>query len=85
MPGEGRAQICFGWGRNANSRGAGVDGARAYVVTGQPEKAIDELEQLLKVPYHLTPAWLRIDPTWDPLRSNPRFKRLVEGGATPAA
>jgi serine/threonine-protein kinase len=55
--------------------------ARTYVVTGRAEQAIDQLEQLLKVPYNLTPAWLRIDPTWDSLRNHPRFKRLVEGTA----
>jgi serine/threonine-protein kinase len=55
--------------------------ARIYLVTGQPDKAIDELEELRKFRYDLTPAWLRIDPTWDALRKNPRFKRLVEGTA----
>ena len=52
--------------------------ARIYIMVGQPEKALDRLEPLLKKPYYLSPGWLRIDPTFDPLRSNPRFKRLVE-------
>ncbi len=50
---------------------------RIYVLAGEHEKALDELEALLKMPYELTPAWLKIDPNFDPLRSNPRFQRLV--------
>ena len=38
-----------------------------------------QFEPLLKNPYDLSSAWLRIDPTSDPLRSNPRFKHLLEG------
>jgi len=52
--------------------------ARIYVVVGQPEKALDQLEVLLKIPYFLSPDWLRIDPNFEPLRKNPRFQRLVE-------
>jgi adenylate cyclase len=53
--------------------------ARIYILVGEPEKALDQLEPLLKVPYFLSPGWLRIDPTFDPLRNNPRFRKLVEG------
>ncbi len=52
---------------------------RIYLLVGEPEKALDQLESLLKQPYYLTPAWLKIDPTFEPLRKNPRFEKLVKG------
>ena len=52
---------------------------RIYLLVGEPAKALDQLEPLLKVPYYLSPGWLKIDPTFAPLRDNPRFKRLVNG------
>jgi eukaryotic-like serine/threonine-protein kinase len=55
--------------------------ARIYILTGEPEKAIDILETLLRVPYFLSPGWLRVDPNFDPLRNNPRFARLENGGS----
>ena len=54
---------------------------RIYLLVGEPEKALDRLEPLLRVPYTLSPEWLRIDPTFDPLRENPRFQRLLARGS----
>jgi len=53
--------------------------ARIYLLVGEPEKALDQLERLLKVPYYVSPGWLKIDPAFAPLKGNPRFERLVRG------
>ncbi len=50
---------------------------RIYMLGGEPEKALDNLEPLLKAEYNLTPAWLRIDPNFDALRGNARFQKLI--------
>ncbi len=55
------------------------DLVRIYLLVGEPEKALDQLEPLLRMPYHLSPGWLRIDPTFAPLKGNPRFEQLVAG------
>jgi tetratricopeptide (TPR) repeat protein len=54
--------------------------ARTYLILGERDKAVDQLEALLAVPYFLSPGWLRIDPTLAPLRGHPRFERLIAGG-----
>jgi tetratricopeptide (TPR) repeat protein len=52
---------------------------RNYMLCGEKAKALDHLEPLLQVPYHLSPGWLRIDPTFAPLRGEPRFQKMVAG------
>ena len=51
--------------------------ARVYTLVGEPDKAIDVLERLLKMPSNNSPAWLGINPYFEPLRKNPRFQKLT--------
>jgi tetratricopeptide (TPR) repeat protein len=54
--------------------------ALIQTIFGEKSRAISTLTQLLQTPYPgpLTPALLRLDPTWDPLRSDPAFQKLCE-------
>ena len=54
-----------------------LDLARIYALLGDREAALDRLEHLLSIPGDLTPAMLRLDPTWAPLRGDARFERLA--------
>jgi serine/threonine-protein kinase len=56
------------------------DLARIYVMVGEFDAAIDQLEFLLANPGAMSIPLLRLDPAWDPLRDHPRFKKLLEGG-----
>ncbi len=51
--------------------------ARVYMMAGEDDKAMDRIEALLKQPGFLSVGWLRLDPAFDPLRTHPRFKKLV--------
>ncbi|MEO7723980.1 MAG: hypothetical protein ABIU29_04720, partial [Chthoniobacterales bacterium] len=51
--------------------------AQVYIWTGEKEKALELVEQLMKMPGYLTYGYLKVDPSWDPLRGDPRFEELL--------
>ncbi len=53
--------------------------AEAAVVAGERDAALEWLEELLAIASVYTPAWLRVDPTWAPLRGDQRFEALLDG------
>jgi serine/threonine-protein kinase len=54
------------------------DLACIYVMVDEHNKAIDMLEELLRIPSRLSHKLIAIDPVWDPLRELPDFKKLLE-------
>jgi len=52
--------------------------ARILIQSGEYDKALDLLEPLLTTPASdVTPAYLKLDPTFKPLMGNARFQRML--------
>jgi TolB-like protein/Tfp pilus assembly protein PilF len=60
--------------------------ALVEMIVGENSRAISTLTRLLQTPYSgwlyspapITPALLRLDPIWDPLRADPAFQKLCQ-------
>ena len=51
--------------------------ATIYVMVGDFDAAVNQLEYLLSIPGELSIHLLKIDPAWAPLRDHPDFKELI--------
>jgi len=51
-----------------------------YATLGEADSAVAQLRYLLTVPSWISLPALKADPTWDPIRRHPEFRRLVAGG-----
>ncbi len=55
-----------------------VDLAKIYTMVGKYDLAIEKLDYLLSIPGELSVPYIKIDPVWKPLRSDPRFEKVLE-------
>jgi len=85
---EAERAIMLSQSANDRMNGSRAEEIRAVIqaMFGENNRAISTLSRLLQTPYGsslcnpmpLTPAFLRLDPFWDPLRSDPAFQKLCE-------
>jgi hypothetical protein len=52
--------------------------AQIYAWTGESDQALQLLDRSLSTPNGITVSFLRLDPMWDPLRSDPLFQALID-------
>ncbi len=88
LAGLGQKQLAIGSARHATEllpyekeafRGSYLlrDLAEVYAATGEADAAIALLQRLLAMPAPLDVGSMRIDPAWDALRSDARFRKLI--------
>jgi TolB-like protein/Tfp pilus assembly protein PilF len=51
--------------------------AQVYTWTNEPDRAIELLQKLVAMPSYVNYARLKLHPMWNPLRSDPRFEKIV--------
>ena len=52
---------------------------------GDKNLAFEELDNIIRLPNPLSYGGLKLFPWWDPLRSDPRFEKLLERAKQPVA
>ncbi len=50
---------------------------QSYIMLGELEVALDHIDHLLSIPSYVSVTYLEITPVVDPLRDNPRFKKII--------
>ena len=84
----GRKEDALGEGRHAIEIGSAAPNAiekvdllygLAYIATwsGERDLALAQIEKLAKTPAGPAYGELRLDPSWDSLRNDPRFEKIV--------
>ena len=51
--------------------------AQVYTWTNEPDRAIELLQKLAKMPSYINYARTKLYPIWNPLRGDPRFQKIV--------
>ena len=59
--------------------------AITYAWLGEKELAINQLEEVVRIPSPVSYGQFRLHPWWDPIRDDPRFEKLVDQAAKPVA
>jgi tetratricopeptide (TPR) repeat protein len=62
---------------DSGRRGGGTEIARIYMHLGDREQAIDELERAYAAHDVDLNCWIRVHPEFDPIRSDPRYQKIV--------
>jgi TolB-like protein/Flp pilus assembly protein TadD len=89
LAGLGQKELAIGEGRRAvellpESQDA-LDGpkmtialAQIYAWTGESDQALQLLDRSLSTPNGITVPFLKLDPIWEPLRTDPRYQALIQ-------
>jgi tetratricopeptide (TPR) repeat protein len=58
-----------------------MDMVRILVIIGEYDEAMQRLDQIMKNLGFITPEILKLDPFWDPVRNEEKFKEIIRNPA----